>query len=213
MEIRKQAENIFNTFINRGTVGQGAERTDKLGLEDRFSGAAGDVYESILKEDNNPALDNDPRPGFMSGDAGTLKTFVEQGYLSDLDKAAEELVGPTPDPSTMTEEQKAELRKQLQELVEAGVMTQEDVESIFNPDAQPGAPVSGTYNAAFTRENGNLKVVFETDTAQEHDIECFMADGNGGTFFLDVTDKGDHATVRGVRMGATEEYKEEMIIR
>ena len=214
MELKNRAEGIFNRFISTGSLGEGARRSEKLGMMDRMSATGGDVYEAVFQQDNNPALDQNPAVGVMSGDAGKLKQFLEQGFMAELEQGLNELVGPTPDPATLSEEKKAELRKEMEELVKMGIMTQEDLEAAFKPADQPGAAVNGTYDGTMTRdEAGNLKVIFETNPKEEHDVECFFADGQGGSYFLDVTNMGDHLSLRAVRMGSEAEYKEEMILR
>jgi hypothetical protein len=214
MELKTRAEGIFHRFVATGSVGEGASRTEKLGMMDRMNALGGDVYEAIFQQDNNPALDQDPTSGSMRGDAGKLKQFLENGFLAEMEQGMNELLGPAPDLAKLSDEQKAEMRKELEEMVKQGILSQEELDAALNPDAQPGAVVSGTYDGTMTHDaDGNKTVIFETNTKEEHDVECFFADGKGGSYFMDVTNMGDHLTVRAVQLGLEGGYKEEMILR
>ncbi|MBX3166525.1 MAG: hypothetical protein KF760_03895 [Candidatus Eremiobacteraeota bacterium] len=214
MEIRQRAQSLFQNFVQNGTLGEGAQRTDRLGLSDRMSiSAAPMALEAFEKQDNLPGFDADPAAGSFRVSVAKMNSVMENGFMAELEQGFNELCGPTPDPLTLTPEQKAEMKESIQQMVDAGLFTKEEAEAMLNPQAsQPSEEAKGgEYIGTVSKDaDGNYSSCIET-TGETHDVECFLANGQG-SYFLNLTDKGDHFTASAVHMGA-KEYKEEMLIR
>lgn len=219
MELRNRAEALFNNFVQKGTLGEGAQRTDKLSMMDRMQVVEMPLaLETFVQQDNAPGVDKDSRDGFVRFDAKQMQQIMENGFMAELEQGFEELCGPTPDPLTLTDAQKAEMKESLAQMVEAGIMTQEEVDAALSGKPEPAAPSNGAggeYAGSISRdENQNFKSIIET-TGAEHDVECFLSDSNGA-YFLNLSDAGDHLKATATRVEHTGEevcYKEEMIIR
>lgn len=215
MEIRQRAQSLFQNFVQNGTLGEGAQRTDRLGMTDRMSlSAAPMALETFEKNDNVAGFDADPAPGAFRVSVAKMNSAMENGFMADLEQGFNELCGPTPDPINLTPAQKAEIQESIQQMVEAGLFTKEEAEAMLNP--QPAKPPAeeakgGEYIGTVSKDaEGNYSSCIET-TGETHDVECFLANGQG-SYFLNLTDKGDHFTATAVHMGE-KEFKEEMIIR
>lgn len=218
MEVRNRAEAMFTNFVAKGTLGEGAQRSEKLGMMDRMTAGGYQLgLDAFMQQDGVAGVDKDLRPGFLRVDAQQMKSILENGVVADIEHGLDELVGPTPDLAKLTDAQKAEMKKEMQELVTAGVMTQEELEAAFKPaPAKPPGPDpkdAGEIRGSFSKEGDTVRSIIETDTPGCHDVECYLSDAKG-TYFLTVADAGDHVTANGVRLGNDGvEYKEEMIIR
>ena len=215
MEIRQRAQSLFQNFVQNGTLGEGAQRNDRLGMTDRMSiSAAPMALEAFEKQDNVAGFDLDPAAGSFRVSVAKMNSFLENGIVAEMEQGFNELCGPTPDPLTLTDAQKAEMKESIQQMVDAGLFTKEEAEAMLNPQA-PKPPTeeakAGEYAGTVSKDaDGNYSSMIET-TGDTHDVECFLANGQG-SYFLNLTDKGDHYSATAVHMGE-KEYKEEMIIR
>lgn len=217
MEIRQRAQSLFQNFVQNGTLGEGSQRTDRVGMSDRMSiSAAPMALEAFEKQDNVAGFDADPAAGSFRVSVAKMNSVMENGFMAELEQGFEELCGPTPDPINLTPEQKAEMKESIQQMVDAGLLTKEEAEAMLNPQAQAPKPPAdeakgGEYIGTVSKDaDGNYSSCIET-TGETHDVECFLSNGQG-SYFLNLTDKGDHFTASAVHMG-DKEYKEEMIIR
>jgi hypothetical protein len=215
MEIRQRAQSLFQNFVQNGTLGEGAKRSDRLGMTDRMSiSAAPMVLESFEKQDNVPGFDLDPNPGSFRVSVAKMNAFMEKGVMAEMEQGFNELCGPTADPFTLSDAQKAEMKESIQQMVDAGLFTKEEAEAMLHPQA-PKPPAQeakdGEYTGTVSKDaDGNYSSCIET-TGETHDVECFLANKQG-SYFLNLTDKGDHFSATAVHFGE-KEYKEEMIIR
>ena len=215
MEIRQRAQSLFQNFVQNGTLGEGAQRTDRLGMTDRMSiSAAPMAIEAFEKQDNVTGFDADPAAGSFRFSKAKMNAVMENGFMAEMEQGMNELLGPNPDPITLSPEQKAEMKESIQQMVDAGLFTKEEAEAMLNPQAQapkPPAAEGGEYIGTVSKDAaGNYSTCIET-TGETHDVECFLANEKG-SYFLNLTDKGDHFTASALHMGENE-YKEEMIIR
>jgi hypothetical protein len=216
MEIRHRAESLFNHFVSKGSLGEGAQRTEQVGFMDRAMVAAMPMaYDTMTQNDNVDGVDRDPRAGFVNYDANQIQQLMSAGPLAELEQAANELLGPTP---VLTPQQMAEAKEDIQNMVEAGIFTQAEADAMFAPGAAPAdlttsAPHQETYAGSLEKTDSGYRGSIETSGGDTHDVECFLSDSRG-QYFLSVVDQGDHATAQALFMGNDgSEFQEQMIVR
>lgn len=219
MEIRQQAAALFQNFIQKGTLGEGATRTDKLSFGERSELAMYPMgLDAFAKQDNVDGMDEDPAKGSFRMSVPKFNAFIENGLAKEIEQGLEELTGPTPDPAKLSPEKLAELKKEMQQMVEMGIMTQEELDAALSgkPAPTPEKPAGGEYIGTIQKDaNENFYAIVETTTESgaTKDVECFKSEPNGN-FFLSLVPGADGIAVTAKRMdfSTDQEYKEEMFL-
>jgi hypothetical protein len=205
VKLHNATKQLFKTFQETGTLGEGATRS-KPGMMEKMQSSGGAMAADMFLKWDNGQMDQDDRDNFVKFD----KAQAEKAMNSQMDEAFDELVGPTPDLPQLSPEDIAETKEGLR----AMGMSEEEIEAMFSGEEAEPKPNSGTYEGFVSQEGNKYEIYMETKSDELKDIEYYVGDDNGYKF-MNATDNGDHLAVTAIStsfIGDDEVYKETMIV-
>ena len=187
MQLPSATAKLFSHFTQKGTLGEGAQRSNANMMDRIQLSESPEMVDGLLKADNAPGVDADPRAGFIHVSQEKLNEMVMGGLQSELDALPAIQLSP---------EQIQEFKQDIQNLVAAGIYTQAEADALFTaknepaPAPSPAAVEGPSVKGSVSRDGENVSLALESLGGEKPEIEYVQSSAQE-VFFLSVVDNGD----------------------
>ncbi|MBT9584352.1 hypothetical protein IV102_13500 [bacterium] len=184
MQLPSATAKLFSNFTQKGTLGEGAQRSSANMMDRIQLSESPEMVDGLLKADNAPGVDADPRPGFIHVSQEKLNELVMGGLQSELDAMPAIQLSP---------KQIEEFKQDIQNMVAAGIFTQAEADALLAAKNGPPSPAPAegpSVKGSVSRDGENVSLALESIGGEKPEIEYVQSSAQE-VFFLSVVDNGD----------------------